>query len=243
MPAFRLLLISLLTALSGSALAQINATADCDSTDASARNADTSELPPYYQHWHWVPNSHLNEAAKCALNPGCQGRFIEPERDWEGADQTPLRAPLNVSADTIESVGDKATMTGDVQLRKGDLSLDAGYAQYNRSNDTVMLRDNVVLRQPGILLRGQFAEINTNKGLGELKQAEILSFDTGARGTAGRIRRPDYSRFELEQASYTQCTPDNETWSLHADSIVLDYDSGRGVARGTSIRIYDFPVF
>ncbi|WP_295877050.1 LPS-assembly protein LptD [uncultured Zhongshania sp.] len=243
MPAFRLLLISLLTTLSGAAIAQVNTSADCGSTDASALNTDTSELPLYYQHWHWVPNSHLSDASKCGLSPGCQGRFIEPTRNWQGSDQSPLKAPLNVSADTIESVGTKATMTGDVQLRKGDLSLDAGYAQYNRSNNTVLLRDNVVLRQPGIMLRGEFAQIDTNKGLGSLEQAEILSFDTGARGTAGRIARPDYSRFELEQASYTQCTPDNETWSLHADSIDLDYDSGRGVARGTSIRVYDIPVF
>ena len=243
MPVFRLSLLSLLAALSGSALAQVDTTADCGSTDASALNTDTSDLPAYYQHWHWVPNSHLSEASKCGLTPGCQGRFIEPLRDWEGANQAPVRAPLNVSADTIESVGSKATMTGDVQLRKGDLSLDAGYAQYNRSNSTVMLRDNVVLRQPGVLLRGQYAQIDTNKGFGELEQAEILSFDTGARGTAGRISRPGYTRFELETASYTQCTPDNETWSLHADSIELDYESGRGVARGTSIRVYDFPVF
>ena len=243
MPVFRLSLLSLLAALSGTAFAQVNTTADCGSTNASALNTDTSDLPAYYQHWHWVPNSHLSEASKCGLTPGCQGRFIEPVRDWDGADKTPLRAPLNVSADTIESIGAKATMTGDVQLRKGDLSLDAGYAQYNRSNSTVMLRDNVVLRQPGILLRGQFAQIDTNKGFGELEQAEILSFDTGARGTAGRISRPSYSHFELEQASYTQCTPDNETWSLHADSIELDYDSGRGVARGTTIRVYDIPVF
>lgn len=243
MPVFRLSLLSLLAALSGTAFAQVNTTADCGSTNASALNIGTSDLPAYYQHWHWVPNSHLSEASKCGLTPGCQGRFIEPVRDWDGADKTPLRAPLNVSADTIESIGAKATMTGDVQLRKGDLSLDAGYAQYNRSNSTVMLRDNVVLRQPGILLRGQFAQIDTNKGFGELEQAEILSFDTGARGTAGRISRPSYSHFELEQASYTQCTPDNETWSLHADSIELDYDSGRGVARGTTIRVYDIPVF
>ena len=185
MPVFRLSLLSLLAALSGSALAQVDTTADCGSTDASALNTDTSDLPAYYQHWHWVPNSHLSEASKCGLTPGCQGRFIEPLRDWEGANQAPVRAPLNVSADTIESVGSKATMTGDVQLRKGDLSLDAGYAQYNRSNSTVMLRDNVVLRQPGVLLRGQYAQIDTNKGFGELEQAEILSFDTGARGTAG----------------------------------------------------------
>jgi LPS-assembly protein len=244
MPVFRFYILSVLTALASNAcFAQAETPADCENTSRIALNADISELSAYYQHWHWVPNLYLSENARCQLSPGCQGRFIEPARDWEGAGSKPLQAPLNVSADTIESLGVKATMTGDVQLRKGDLSLDAGYAQYNRSNNTVTLRDNVVLRQPGIMLRGEFAQIDTNRGLGELQQAEILSFQTGARGTAERIARPDYSRFEMEGASYTQCTPDNETWSLHADSIELDYNSGRGVARGTSIRIHDIPIF
>ncbi len=243
MPVLRLLTLALIATASSAALAQNTTPETCGDTSNAALSGDISNLPAYYQHWHWVPNSHLTKTARCGLTPGCQGRFIEPARNWDGAGITPLSAPLNVSADTIESIGAKATMTGDVQLRKGDLSLDAGYAQYNRSNSTVMLRDNVVLRQPGILLRGQFAQIDTNRGLGELQQAEILSFQTGARGTAERIARPDYSRFEMDGASYTQCTPDNETWSLHADSIVLDYDSGRGVARGTSIRVYDVPVF
>ncbi|EIF43939.1 LPS-assembly protein [gamma proteobacterium BDW918] len=243
MPVLRLLTLALIATASSAALAQNTTPETCGDTSNAALSGDISNLPAYYQHWHWVPNSHLTKTARCGLTPGCQGRFIEPARNWDGAGITPLSAPLNVSADTIESIGAKATMTGDVQLRKGDLSLDAGYAQYNRSNSTVLLRDNVVLRQPGILLRGQFAQIDTNRGLGELQQAEILSFQTGARGTAERIARPDYSRFEMDGASYTQCTPDNETWSLHADSIVLDYDSGRGVARGTSIRVYDVPVF
>ncbi len=243
MSVFRLATLFFIATACSAGLAQNTLPESCGDTSNTALSGDISELPAYYQHWHWVPNSHLSKSARCGLTPGCQGRFIEPARDWEGAGSDPLRAPLNVSADTIESLGSKATMTGDVQLRKGDLSLDAGYAQYNRSNSTVLLRDNVILRQPGILLRGQFAQIDTNRGLGELQQAEILSFQTGARGTAERIGRPDYSRFEMEGASYTQCTPDNETWSLHADSIVLDYDTGRGVARGTSIRVYDVPVF
>jgi LPS-assembly protein len=200
-------------------------------------------LPPYYQHWFWVPDTALDDSPNCERAPGCQGRFVEPPRDWPGADLDPVNAPLEVSAESIESLDNSATMTGDVELRKGSLSLDAGFARYNRADSTVVLKDDVLLRQPGILLRGQYAELDTVKGLGELQQAEILSFETGARGTAGRIARPSYDLFLLEKASYTQCTPDNETWSLHAGRIELDFDSGRGVARNTTIKIHDIPIF
>lgn len=215
----------------------------CGPVSDAQLTANLSELPAYYQHWNWVPQSHLPAETTCELAPGCNGRFVEPRRDWSGADISPDKAPLVVSADTIESLGENATMSGDVQLRKGNLSLDAGFARYNRSDSTILLRDRVQLRQPGFMLRGELAELDTNRGLGKLEQAEILSYQTGARGAAGLIARPSFGLFALHEASYTQCTPDNETWSLHADTIELDYDSGRGVARGTSIRIYDYPVF
>ena len=240
----RLTISILFLALSTTAFGQDACqTLNSDASAAPQINLDTLSLPEYYRHWNWVPNDMLPSDARCQTSPGCEGRFIEPARDWIGADQDPATAPLNVASDTIESVGDQATMTGDVQLRKGNLSLDAGYAQYRRSDSTVLLRDNVTLRQPGVMMRGQFALIDTNRGLGELEQAEILSYDSGARGAAGRIARSDFGRFELSDASYTQCTPDNETWSLHAKEIELDFESGRGVAKGTSIRVYDIPVF
>lgn len=242
MPVFRLLPLLLMSCYSVTSLAQTLPTQRCGPVDTTQLSFDMARLPAYYQHWNWVPLQHLPESAHCDLAPGCAGRFVEPARDWNGSELSPNDAPLVVSADTIESLGDRATMAGDVQLRKGNLSLDAGYARYRRSDSIVMLRDDVVLRQPGFMLRGQRAELDTNQGLGELDQAEILSYQTGARGSAGRIARPAFGRFELEKASYTQCTPDNETWSLHADSIELDYDSGRGVARGTTVRIYDVPV-
>ncbi len=242
MPVFRPLFLLLISCYSAGSLAQTLPEQHCGPVDSSQLSFDMSRLPAYYQHWDWVPVEQLPEGARCNLAPGCAGRFVEPARQWSGAELNPSLAPLVVSADTIESVGDRATMIGDVQLRKGSLSLDAGYARFRRSDNTVMLRDTVVLRQPGFMLRGQHAELDTNQGLGELGEAEILSYQTGARGTAGRIARPAFGRFELEKASYTQCTPDNETWSLHADSIELDYDSGRGVALGTTVRIYDIPV-
>ena len=60
----------------------------------------------------------------------------------------------NIIFTSVESVGPKATMTGEVELRKGSLTLHAGYAQYDRGNSTVVLRDNVVLRQPGVRAHG-----------------------------------------------------------------------------------------
>ena len=243
MPVFRTLLLLILSSYSAASLAQMAAEQRCGPISSEQLDTDISQLPAYYQHWNWLPQEYLPESVRCNMAPGCVGRFVEPGRNWSGSDLSPAEAPLVVSADTIESVGDRATMSGDVQLRKGSLSLDAGYARYRRSDSSVMLRDNVMLRQPGFMLRGQSAELDTNQGLGELLQAEILSYQTGARGSAGRIARPAFDRFELEAASYTQCTPDNETWSLHAKSIELDYDSGRGVARGATVRIYDVPVF
>jgi LPS-assembly protein len=243
MPASRHFIISALLLASGLALGQAAPTQSCATAPKPTVNDFPETLPAYYKHWNWLPNEYLSDSQRCQLEPGCEGRFVEPARQWEGANSTPIEAPLNVSANTIESLGNKATMSGLVELRKGNLSLDAGYAQYDRSNSTVVLRDNVVLRQPGVLLRGQYARIDTNLGLGEIEQAEILAYEPGARGSAGRISRPNTTTFVLEKASYTQCTPDKETWSLHADEIELNYESGRGVARGTSIRIYDVPVF
>ena len=243
MPVFRTLILLMISSYGAASLAQGAAEQRCGPISSEQLDADISQLPAYYQHWNWLPQEYLPESVRCNMAPGCAGRFVEPARDWSGSQLSPTEAPLVVSADTIESVGDRATMSGDVQLRKGNLSLDAGYARYRRSDSSVMLRDSVVLRQPGFMLRGQSAELDTNQGLGELLEAEILSYQTGARGSAARIARPAFDRFELEAASYTQCTPDNETWSLHAKSIELDYDSGRGVARGATVRIYDVPVF
>lgn len=213
------------------------------SINAQQLEIDYSALPAYYRHWFFVPNTFLGEQAGCDLRPGCQGRFVEPPRSWPGAKLDPAVAPLEVSAETIESLSETASMSGAVQLRKGSLSLEAGQARYNRSNGHISLKQDVVLSQPGFILRGESADLDTKNALGELTQAEILSFDTGARGTAGRIARPSYSQFTLEDASYTQCTPDNETWSLHAGNIVLDYETGRGVARNAAIKIHDVPVF
>lgn len=243
MPASRLTIFPALLLASGVLNAQNMEPSSCPLSAGAAVREMPAELPAYYRHWNWLPNEYLEQSQRCSTGPGCEGRFVEPIRDWEGADIAPIDAPLNVSANTIESLGNKATMTGDVQLRKGSLSLDAGYAQYDRSTSTVTLRDKVVLRQPGVMLRGQYARIDSNRGLGELEEAEILAYEAGARATASRIARPDATRFLLEGASYTQCTPDKETWSLHADKIELDYETGRGVARGTSVRIYDVPVF
>ncbi len=244
MPRFRLTFTTLLFSLiSLGTSAPAHSQGSCSALSSDNIKVNYSALIPYYRHWFWVPDDILGIPSDCHRAPGCQGRFVEPPRNWAGADLDPAIAPLEVSAENIESLNDSATMRGDVELRKGNLSLDAGYARYNRSNGHISLRDNVVLSQPGFILRGQTADLDTQNALGEMRQAEILSFETGARGTASRIARPSYGQFLLEGASYTQCTPDNETWSLHAGSIELDYESGRGVARNTAIKIQNIPVF
>ncbi len=201
-----------------------------------------SEAAALAHPWHWVDQRYLSPSQRCDLAPGCRGRYIEPARDWPNADESPRTAPLQASALRSRLQGDYVSFDGEVELRKGNLSLEAGRAEYRRDSNALTLADGVTLRQPGVLLRGESANIDTSSGLGELRQARFLSYDAGARASAEKIERPSPLRLKLKNASYTQCSPDNETWSIKARRIELDYASGRGVARDARVQVHGVPV-
>lgn len=193
--------------------------------------------------WNWVPARYLTPAQRCGLEPGCDGLYVEPARDWPGADRSPMTAPLQASARRSSMAGERVSLEGDVEIRKGNLSLEAGSAEFRRDEQHLTLKDGVALRQPGLLLRGDSAEIDTDTALGYLRGARFLSYDAGARASAEKIERPSEQRLKLKKASYTQCAPDNETWVLKSSRIELDYESGRGVARNSTVELYGVPAF
>ena len=167
----------------------------------------------------------------------CGGRYVEPVRNWAGADLDVREAPLNASADKSLAEGDIVALTGGVQLRKGGLSVDAGSAQFNRETDTLWVDQSLVLRQEGVMMRAETAELSGSTGLGTLRNAKFVSLSTGTRVQADVIERTSETTLELNHASYTQCAPDNETWLISADYISLNYDTGIGIAKDSRIRI------
>lgn len=198
--------------------------------------------------WDWVPLSRANEAeipAGACCRPGrvCDGVYLEPEADWPDAESQPEQVPTRANAAESEWRGDTVTLTGNLEVTRGNMKLTADGGQLDRSRNLVKLRGAVEIRQPGLVLTGDAADIVTGSGQGDVLNARFLAYETGARGTAAVLTRAADDVLELEEASYTQCSPDDEDWQLRARHITLNRATGRGLARGTTLRVGNIPVF
>ena len=90
----------------------------------------------------------------------CRGRYVDP---LAGVDmsQSPTDADLEVSADTTEVTEGALLFQGNVSLRQGYLQVSADRVTADRARETATATGNVVLRQPGTLIRGSRVEYDS----------------------------------------------------------------------------------
>jgi LPS-assembly protein len=195
--------------------------------------------------WDWVPADRLpaGDPACCSVGRGCDGAYVEPVRDWPDAERQPEGAALRASSGSSQWQGDQVALQDQVVLTQGNLRLSASDGEFDRKTQRARLKGGVLIRQPGVMLRGASAEVDTTTGLGEIHDARYLDYSSGARARADKLARTAPQIIELKRARYTQCPPDEESWRLDANTIRLNRDSGRGVATNTVLRVADIPVF
>lgn len=193
-----------------------------------------------YQQWDWVSKEQLADPSVCKT--GCQGSYIAPKADWEDADQQPETSPLRADAANSSIVDDTVMLQGDVVLSQGHRSVKANSAQFNRRNNQLQLSGNITAREPNLLLRADRAELNTESNLGRFDNALFLTHDSGMRGTASTLTRSSETTLELRKGQVTQCTPDDELWSIRAGAIHLDTEIGEGTAKHARLNIKNVPV-
>jgi LPS-assembly protein len=134
-------------------------------------------------------------------------------------------------------------MDGAIVVTQGSTKLTADGGELDRSTNIAKLHGDVVLRQPGIRLTGNEAELNTQTSDGTMHEASFLDYAQGIRVTADKLKRDGENVVELEHAHYTTCPPDREDWYLNARRVRLDRESGRGVSQHTVLRVGKVPVF
>ncbi|MDX9875728.1 MAG: LPS-assembly protein LptD, partial [Spongiibacteraceae bacterium] len=196
--------------------------------------------------WDWVPLTaeEMQVGAQCCA-PGnaCGGYYREPAADWADADRQPEGLPVRANAAESQWQGDTVTLTGGMVVTQGNMKLTADGGQYNRSSNNVKLRGAVEIRQPGLVIAGDTADVATGTGFGAVENARFLDYKSGSRATASVLARTQPDVIELETASFTQCPPGQEDWQLTAGHVTLNQSTGRGVARHSVLRLGGLPVF
>ena len=205
---------------------------------ASSQTADFSELD-------WVPRDQLTEAQQAAIAPYCSGDYIEPPRAGRD-DNTPFdQLPVYASADSssFEQRNQTGTLQGDVLLQQGRLQAQANEASFDQGNNLVRLNGDVRLRDQGVLVLGDRAQMQIDSGETRIEQVRYVVHDANARGSAEKLMRRDDAVIVMTDGSYTTCSPGNNAWSLHSDDIELDREKGWGEAKHVTLKVKDVPVF
>ncbi|MEH6549168.1 MAG: LPS-assembly protein LptD [Pseudomonadales bacterium] len=220
---------------------------DCQKTEPSepaiedssaARNAMTSPAE-----FDWLPRSQLDAEALKDLPRYYKGDYQEPVNTSPSAGIPFDQADLEASADTSEMLeNEKVRMLGNVVLSKGDIRIKADEIELDQINRRLKISGNLEVRDEGVLLRADEADINADDATGTLSNAQYVIHQAHIHGEADQITRESDNIATIDNGTYTRCEPENDSWHMEARAIELNLESGVGTARGAVLRIKNIPV-
>lgn len=185
----------------------------------------------------------LTTAGVDKIKPGCCGAYVEPPREYPGADLDPNKADLRITSTSTEVFPDNiAHLNGDVHLTQGYRQVHSDKAIVNQNLRTVDLEGNVQFREPGVLLTGETAHANMDTNAIQVNNSTYLFHESGVRGTADQLDRPSGDVFYVNNATYTTCEPNSNTWQLVASKLKIDPGTGIANAKHVRLKVKDIPI-
>ncbi len=207
----------------------------------------TVDAPAPYRRLDWFSASELEKippAQRPALNGVCEGAYLAPVIGDPGKQQNPKNAPIEATADYYQTDNDGTiSLSGDVIIQQGNRQLESDLIQINQHTRETRLNGHVRIRQEGMLMVGEKADVNLNSKSLSLENAEYVVHESRIRGNAAHIYNEDQNILIFKKSSYTTCAPDSNAWLFQADTIRLNQGSGWGTAKHAVIRVKDVPVF
>ena len=195
----------------------------------------------------WVPLSKLSQEQRQQLPAGSCGAYISPLNASDSQSVNPAQAPVYASSNSAETTGDNTnkniTLVGDVVVTQGYRQLMTERATINQTAGTMDADGELVIREPDLLLVGDKAHINQQQNSLRINNASYVIHSSRTRGHATEINKQSNGTISLQESSYTQCEPGNNTWVLKGSQMVIDTEKQQGIARHVRLVIKGIPVF
>ncbi|MFC5740059.1 LPS-assembly protein LptD [Dyella tabacisoli] len=134
-------------------------------------------------------------------------------------------------------------LSGKVRLQRADQLLQADTTDYNNDTTDYDARGNVRYQEAGQLVAAERVSGNTEASRGIAKdnvRYQMLTSRGNGIATQGEMLDADHSRYT--QATYSTCDVGHHVWEVRGKSIFIDKDTGRGVARGATMRVGNVPL-
>ena len=193
----------------------------------------------------WLPDEALSDERRAQLLPGCHGAYVDPLAGDKTLDQADINAlPLIIDADDTEATGAEfVRLSGEVRVSQGPRTIAAEEMRYDRAGDNAKLDGAVSIRQPGMLIRGQNAQVSTSAQKGRFDQARIVFHDMHMRGSAEAIIQEGPDKVVLRNGVITSCEPGTNAWLLKGQELGVDQAEGQGYGKNIRLSVGGVPVF
>ncbi|MFO1326173.1 MAG: LPS assembly protein LptD [Rubrivivax sp.] len=163
--------------------------------------------------------------------------------------------PVQLQAREIRGRPDlEATAEGDVELRRGPLTLQADWMSYEQARDLAIARGQVRVRNDTGRYSGTELQLQLQRFEGFFVEPTYEFDRVKAGGRAARIDFLGERRSVAQGGWYTSCPregldaaavgPGGErpAWVLKTDRVHLDFERNEGVAEGAVLRFMDVPI-
>jgi LPS-assembly protein len=218
-----------------------------NSNPASASELTAIPVPVSRYGLDWIPREEMTQQQQLELVANCCGGFVDPTGREKNSEDDPANATMMFLTEQglTQTSQDLITIDGNVVVSQGYRSVENdSNTSINREQNTVLMDGNVIFREPGILLQGDSAFIDSDDGMNRVTAAQYVLHDYGAHGQADAIVfNSESGLVSIENGEFSRCEPENKFWHFEAENIVLDQQQGRGYASAVSLRIKDVPVF
>lgn len=171
----------------------------------------------------------------------CRGRFVMPDYRL-AAGNTPDEV-RSESDDADYGADGETILGGEVILRRAESQLESPRVRVNAERNRAFASGPVTLRDRGLLLRGDDAEMSLVNDEIDVTTAHYVLHEQRLHGGAQRLERLEDGRYRLSEAGFTTCDPGDNLWRMVSNDVLLDEQSGFGTARHARMEVGSVPVF
>jgi len=142
-------------------------------------------------------------------------------------------------------VEQQADAQDDVELRYGELLLNADKLNYRVVDDFARAEGNVRIQHKGNVFTGPLLQLHVSRFEGEFLTPSFFLKSTGGAGKAQIVQFQDSQHFTATQGSYSSCPAvENEepAWQITAKHLRLDMAANEGEAEGAVLRFLGVPL-
>ncbi len=154
------------------------------------------------------------------------------------------KSPLEITSDQAELLqGETSSYQGGAELVRADQKLYADFVTHNGKSGALNAQGEVIYREKGLSFAGDTAFMKLNSDEGVIRNSQFIVETVPARGTSRITHIDSKKKSRYETATFTSCPPGDQDWLLHADSVTIDKDSGKGTAKQAWMEFKGVPFF